>query len=151
MVKTEAQKLATMKYNAKKFDDLLIRVPKGKKAILQAHAEGQGESLNGFVNRAIDTQMERDNTAKEVLPVGYTTLAKLKPIERVERIKSVAAHVGVSLDHIASILGVMPNQLIANVKSNRISGKKYMQIAAVVGAKLDEDSFAFVFPDGTRI
>ena len=33
---------------------------KGRKDIIKAHAEQRGESLNGFVNRAIDEAMERD-------------------------------------------------------------------------------------------
>ena len=43
-----------------KQDSVLIRIPKGRKAELQAHAEQQGESLNGFVKRAIDETIERD-------------------------------------------------------------------------------------------
>ena len=35
-------------------------MPKGKKADLQAHAESKDESLNAFVNRAIDEAIERD-------------------------------------------------------------------------------------------
>lgn len=46
------------KYNADKYDSLRIVVPKGKKAIIKAHAESIGESINGFVNKAIDKAME---------------------------------------------------------------------------------------------
>lgn len=35
-------------------------VDKGQKEIIKAHAEAQGESLNGFINRAISETMERD-------------------------------------------------------------------------------------------
>lgn len=48
------------KYNSEKYDSLRIVVPKGKKEILKSHAEQQGESLNGFVNRAIDEAIEND-------------------------------------------------------------------------------------------
>ncbi len=44
-----------------KQDSILIRIPKGRKAELQAHAEEQGESLNGFIVRAVDEAIERDN------------------------------------------------------------------------------------------
>ena len=44
-----------------KQDSVLIRIPKGRKAELQAHAEEQGESLNGFIVRAVDEAIERDN------------------------------------------------------------------------------------------
>jgi len=39
-------------------------VPKGRKAELQAHAESQGESLNGFIVRAVDETIERDEANK---------------------------------------------------------------------------------------
>jgi predicted HicB family RNase H-like nuclease len=58
----EAQKKAVRKYNEKAYDRVELKVTKGKKAELQAHAESKGESLNAFVNRAIDETVERDNT-----------------------------------------------------------------------------------------
>lgn len=45
---------------AKAYDRINLTVAKGKKDTIQAHAEGQGESVNGFINRAIDEAMERD-------------------------------------------------------------------------------------------
>lgn len=57
-----AQRKATNKY-LEKFDEIRTRVPKGRKEIIQAHAEAQGESVNGFINRAIDETMERDGEA----------------------------------------------------------------------------------------
>ena len=47
------------KYNADKYDSLRIVVPKGKKAKIKAYADSKGESINGFVNRAIDETMEQ--------------------------------------------------------------------------------------------
>lgn len=38
-------------------------VDKGQKEVIKAHAEAQGESLNGFINRAISETMERDKAA----------------------------------------------------------------------------------------
>ena len=60
-----AQTCAKNKYNAKAYDSLRIVVKKGRKDIIKAHAEQQGESINGFVNRAIDEAMERDTTGTE--------------------------------------------------------------------------------------
>jgi len=59
---SEAQKKATMKYMKNNYDRVELKVPKGKKASLQAHADARGESLNGFVNRAIDNQVAWDNS-----------------------------------------------------------------------------------------
>ena len=47
-------------YNKGKYEDLRVRVPKGQKAVIKSHAEAQGESVNGFINRAIEETMERD-------------------------------------------------------------------------------------------
>lgn len=57
---TEARRRANEKYNAKAYDEIKVRVSKGNKDIIKAHAESKGESLNSFVNRAIDEAMERD-------------------------------------------------------------------------------------------
>lgn len=57
---TPAQKKAAEKYLKESVEDIRIRVPKGKKAIVKAHAEQQGESMNQFVIRAITETMERD-------------------------------------------------------------------------------------------
>ena len=45
---------------AKAYDRINLTVAKGRKAVIQAHAQAQGESVNGFVNRAIDETMEHD-------------------------------------------------------------------------------------------
>lgn len=49
------------RYNAKVYDEIKIRVSKGRKDEIKAHAESKGESLNGFINRAIDETIEKDN------------------------------------------------------------------------------------------
>ena len=40
-------------------------VAKGNKDIIKDHAEARGESVNGFINRAIAETMERDKSATE--------------------------------------------------------------------------------------
>ena len=57
---TEARRRASAKYLKEAVEDVRIRVPKGQKAVIKAHAESQGESMNAFVVRAIDEAMERD-------------------------------------------------------------------------------------------
>ena len=47
-------------YAKKAYDDVRLQVKKGKKEIIKSHATAHGESVNGFINRAIDSQMERD-------------------------------------------------------------------------------------------
>ncbi len=59
MKQTQAQLRATKKYH-EKLDNIQIRVPKGEKEKISAHATAQGESLNAFVVRAIKEAMERE-------------------------------------------------------------------------------------------
>jgi len=63
---SEAQRKATDKY-LEKFDEMRVRVPKGQKDAVKAHAEAQGESLNAFINRAVTETMERDNAEKGIV------------------------------------------------------------------------------------
>ena len=56
---------AKNKYNAANYDSLRIVVPKGKKELIKAYAEERKESINGFVNRAIDEAMQGDNKGGE--------------------------------------------------------------------------------------
>ena len=65
MTASKAQQAATNKWISKAYDRVNLTVPKGKKEKIKAHAEAQGESVNGFINRAIDNQMERDNESAE--------------------------------------------------------------------------------------
>lgn len=51
---------------AEKLDRINLTVPKGEKEIIKAHAAEHGESLNGFINRAIDSQIERDKSGIDV-------------------------------------------------------------------------------------
>ena len=62
---SEARIRANNKYNDKAYDRINIAVPKGQKEAIKAHAEVRGESVNGFVNRAIAETMERDKAAPE--------------------------------------------------------------------------------------
>ena len=57
---SKAQQKAVHKYVRDKYDRQGLTMPKGKKEIIKAHAEARGESVNGFINRAIDEQMQRD-------------------------------------------------------------------------------------------
>lgn len=61
MAVSKAQQAATNKWIAKSYDRVNLTMQKGKKAAVKAHAESRGESVNSFINRAIDEAMERDN------------------------------------------------------------------------------------------
>lgn len=56
----KASSASKNKWMAKAYDRVNLTMPKGKKDTVQAHAAARGESVNGFINRAIDSQIERD-------------------------------------------------------------------------------------------
>ena len=61
MPASKAQQKAVNKYVKANYDLYQIKMPKGRKEIIKAHAEAHSESVNGFINRAIQETMERDN------------------------------------------------------------------------------------------
>lgn len=60
MAISKSQQKATNKWIANNYDRVNLTVPKGKKDIIKAHAESRGESVNSFINRAIDETIERE-------------------------------------------------------------------------------------------
>ena len=60
---TEARKEGNRKWDTANLDRVSVAMPKGKKDIIKTHAEARSESVNGFINRAIDEAIERDESA----------------------------------------------------------------------------------------
>ena len=54
---SEAQKRAVAKYNAKTYDEIKTRVPKGAKSIISDYAVSQGKSTNGLVNELLKAEI----------------------------------------------------------------------------------------------
>lgn len=54
---SDARKRANAKYNLKAYDRVELKVAKGKKELIRAFAEENGESINAFINRAISEAM----------------------------------------------------------------------------------------------
>lgn len=61
---SKAQQKAVSKYMKENYDEIKVRVEKGKKNIIKAHAESRGESVNSFIGRAIEQTIEQDNTGE---------------------------------------------------------------------------------------
>ncbi len=59
---TEAQARAHKKYIAQ-FVETKVRMTPERREQIKAHAEARGESVNAFINRAIDEAMEREGQA----------------------------------------------------------------------------------------
>ena len=60
MPASKAQQRATNKWISKAYDRINLTVPKGKKDAIQAQAEAQGQSVNGYINAAIDARMSQE-------------------------------------------------------------------------------------------
>lgn len=79
---SEAKKKANKKWNdanlKDRYDRLQLVVPKGHKEVIQQAAARQGESVNGFINRLIDTELERLNKAGVVLVSAADDKDKLR-------------------------------------------------------------------------
>ena len=64
MAISKAQQKAVHNYVRNNYDRIELTVsPKGTKDQIKAHAAKKGETLNGFINRAINETIQRDNEA----------------------------------------------------------------------------------------
>ena len=61
MAVSKAQQKAVTKYVKNKYDRFGLTMPKGDLDPIKAHAEARGESVNGFINRAVKEVMEKEN------------------------------------------------------------------------------------------
>ncbi len=59
MTVTEKQKQYAKKYIETTYDEIKVRVPKGKKQEIKEYAESKNESLNGYINRIIEEDMNK--------------------------------------------------------------------------------------------
>ena len=58
---SKAQQKAVHKYVKANYDRMELTVPKGRKETIQAAASSQGQSVNAYINQAIDERMNRDS------------------------------------------------------------------------------------------
>ena len=58
---TENKKASNRKWDAANLDRLSIAVPKGKKETIQSAAAAVGQSVNAYINQAIDERMTRES------------------------------------------------------------------------------------------
>lgn len=64
MAVSKAQIQATAKYNTKAYDRIEIKVKKGQKAVIQAHAQRKGLSLNAYIVSLIEQDMHERQTGE---------------------------------------------------------------------------------------
>ena len=56
----KANQRAVNKYVKNNYDRINVTMPKGKKETIQAHADAQGQSVNAYINAAIDEKMAQE-------------------------------------------------------------------------------------------
>ena len=56
----DGQRVTLEEYRKTKYEDLRVRVPKGRKEEIKAFVATTGNSLNSFINEAIDEKIERE-------------------------------------------------------------------------------------------
>lgn len=61
MTISKAQQRATAKYIKNNYDEIKVRVEKGKRYKIKAHAESKGMSLNSYIISLIDEAMKKEN------------------------------------------------------------------------------------------
>ena len=62
MEKVKFDKIAyNNRFIAQSYDRINLTVPKGNKDRIKAHAEKNGESINGYINRLIDSDLKNFN------------------------------------------------------------------------------------------
>lgn len=57
MAKTKTSTAVKDRWNNQNYDDIRIRIPKGQKQAVEAHAKAKGESVNGLVNSLLRADM----------------------------------------------------------------------------------------------
>ena len=57
---SKATNKAVQKYCKANYDNITVRVPKGKREVYKEYAESQGKSLNALIVELLDREMSRD-------------------------------------------------------------------------------------------
>ena len=65
----KANQRAVNKYMKNNYDRINVTMPKGKKETIQAHADAQGQSVNAYINAAIDEKMAQESVGS---PIRHT-------------------------------------------------------------------------------
>lgn len=58
---SKAQQKAVQKYVKKNYDRIELTVPKGQKDFISQLATTAGESVNGYIKKAVEERIQREN------------------------------------------------------------------------------------------
>ena len=59
MPASKAQQRAVAKYMGANYDEIKVRVPKGRKAEIEARVQAEGNSVNGLINRLLREYLQK--------------------------------------------------------------------------------------------
>lgn len=65
---SKAQQRSVNKYVKENYDRINVTFSKGRKDVIKAFADAQGESVNGFINRAVNAAMSGEQAAGDHAP-----------------------------------------------------------------------------------
>ena len=136
MAVSKSQQKAVHKYVKANYDRMELTVPKGQKDTIKVHASTRGESMNGFIGRAILETMERDGGGAAALGVAPAerVLAEMPPTSSQQPAETAQRNRGIA---------VSPDTLEA---AQRAAGRTGESVAAFVARavaaqeKRDENS-----------
>ena len=79
---SEAQKKSARKWDAANLDRVSVAMPRGRKDAIRERAAAQGESMNGFINAAIDSALSPQD-APQCAVSDFTAMAVSEDAERI--------------------------------------------------------------------
>ena len=85
---SKSQQKAVHKYVKANYDRMELTVPKGRKELIKARAEAQGQSVNAYINAAIDEKMSREAAESSTRPAEAAAVSL--PYEDQKRTPAVA-------------------------------------------------------------
>lgn len=80
---SEAQKKSARKWDAANLDRVSVAMPRGRKDAIRERAAAQGESMNGFINAAIDSAISQQD-APQCTVSDFTAMSASEDAERVK-------------------------------------------------------------------
>lgn len=80
---SEAQKKSARKWDAANLDRVSVAMPRGRKDAIRERAAAQGESMNGFINAAIDSALSPQD-APQCTVSDFTAMSASEDAERVK-------------------------------------------------------------------
>lgn len=80
---SKAQKKSARKWDAANLDRVSVAMPRGRKDAIRERAAAQGESMNGFINAAIDSALSPQDAPQGRVSV-FPAMAVSEDAERVK-------------------------------------------------------------------